>query len=33
MKKIGPWVDTRSSNDNTIHDSGRAVEKVHCISN
>ena len=25
--KFGLWVDTRSSIDNTLHDSGRAVEK------
>ena len=25
--KLGLWVDTRSSTDNTLHGSGRAVEK------
>ena len=28
--KFGLWVDTRSSTDNTLHGSGRAVEKS-CI--
>ena len=26
--KFGLWIDTRSSTDNTLHGSGRAVEKV-----
>ena len=26
--KSGLWIDTRSSTDNTLHGSGRAVEKV-----
>ena len=25
--KFGPWIDARSSTDNTLHGSGRAVEK------
>ena len=25
--KFGPWIDTRSSTDNTFHDSGGKVEK------
>ena len=27
MTKFGLWIDTRSSSDNTLHGSGRAVEK------
>ena len=27
MTKCGLWIETRSSIDNTLHDSGRAVEK------
>ena len=27
MTKFGLWIDTRSSTDNTLHDSGRMVEK------
>ena len=26
-RKFGLWIDTRSSTDNTLHDSGRTVEK------
>ena len=28
QKKIGFWIDTRSSIDNTLHGNGRAVEKA-----
>ena len=27
MTKFGLWIDTRSSTDNTLHDSGRVMEK------
>ena len=27
QRKFGLWIDTRSSADNTLHGSGRAVEK------
>ena len=27
MTKFGLWIDTRSSTDNTLHGSGRTVEK------
>ena len=26
--RFGIWIDTRSSTDNSLHDSGRAVQKV-----